>query len=502
MFYLRIQRFRKQNLAARKLLVLTFLLSSVFLFSMGEERSTELDKNIALSVAKNFYISMSSQSDETRYKASAVDYNFKLVHEEFATSTDSSKWKTTGRTTPLFYVINVNSDDGFVIVSGHENVKPILAYAFRGAFNQDEQHPAFRAWIEHYKSQIQYALENKTESTQDIKEEWHRYKYGDQNYGYEGLNNVAPLLSTRWNQNYPYSMACPADKSRCDGRAPAGCVALAMAQVLKFWEYPETCNKIEGYDSRAYDWINSIEACAYDWSMMPDELCDSSEKCKIEEVSKLIYHCGVSIRTSYGPKITAASSPLIPEALSESFSYKTTARYIRRENYRSVSWKSLLKTELDNGRPVLYVGRDPAGSHVFVCDGYQNSGHFHFNWGWSGEHDGYYYLDDLVPGEGKWNFSSNQKATIGIEPATSSTLVRSTENHKVFPNPVSDLLTIEFSTQGSHQLDIISLSGQHIFSEKTEGSIWSFDLSSYPDGVYFITIRSKDGARTKKIIKL
>lgn len=471
-------------------MVLPFLLFSVFLFSMGEEPSRDLYENTALSVAKNFYISRFPQSDESRHKASAVDYNFELVHEEFSVSTDPSQRKNTGRTTPLFYVFNVNSDDGFVIVSGHENVRPILAYAFRGAFKQDEKSPGFIAWMEHYKNQIQYVLDNESETAQTSNPEEEAPPF----------KKAPPLLSTRWNQNYPYSFSSPKDTSRWDDRAPAGCVALAMAQILNFWEYPETCNKVEGYSSSAYNWISSIEASTYDWSMMPDELNNSSAAHKKEEVSKLIYHCGVSIKTSYGPRVTLANSSNIPGALSESFSYKTSARYVKRENYRPASWNSLLKAELDNGRPILYVGQDPNGIHAFVCDGYQNSGYFHFNWGWGGIHDAYYYLDDLVPGE--WNFSSNQKATIGIEPLAVSTGDRSTEGHKVFPNPVSELLTIEFSTHGSHQLELTSLNGQHIFSEKTEGSIWSSDLSSYPDGIYFITIRSKDAARTEKIIKL
>ncbi len=198
---------------------------------------------------------------------------------------------------------------------------------------------------------------------------------------------------------------------------------------------------------------------------------------------------------------------MIPEAFSETFKYKASVRYTIRENHIPGSWINLLKDELDNGRPVLYIGTDPNACHAFVCDGYQNSGYFHFNWGWSGIHDGYYYLDNLAPGE--WNFSSYQGAVLGIEPepvnpvySYSYRALTGTEDIKVFPNPVSELLTIEFSTHGSHQLEIISLNGQQIFSEKTEGSSCQFDLSAYPSGIYFLTIRSKDATRTKKIIKL
>ncbi len=288
MFTFGIHRFRKRSLASRMVMVLPFLLSPVFLFSMGEERTSEPDKNTALSVAKKFYISMSSQSHEARHKASDADYHFKLVHEEFAASPDLFPRKSTEHATPLFYVFNVNSDDGFVIVSGNENVKPILAYAFRGAFNQDDQCPAFRAWMEHYSVQIQHILDNNVETTQKTTEEWKRYKNNSQEKESTPFRQVAALLPTSWNQNYPYSMSCPADTNRCDGRAPAGCVAVAMAQIIKFWEYPDTCNEMKGYYSVAYEWINGIESSTYDWSVMPDELCDSSLECEIEEVSRLI----------------------------------------------------------------------------------------------------------------------------------------------------------------------------------------------------------------------
>ncbi|MFA4851669.1 MAG: CUB domain-containing protein, partial [Bacteroidales bacterium] len=79
----------------------------------------------------------------------------------------------------------------------------------------------------------------------------------------------------------------------------------------------------------------------------------------------------------------------------------------------------LIRTELDNKRPVLYSGFDPSppySGHAFVCDGYQGTNYFHFNWGWSGYYNGYFYLSSLNPGGN--DLSSGQEAVIGIYPGS------------------------------------------------------------------------------------
>jgi hypothetical protein len=80
----------------------------------------------------------------------------------------------------------------------------------------------------------------------------------------------------------------------------------------------------------------------------------------------------------------------------------------------------LLRTELENLRPVYYDGQGSAGGHAFVCDGYQGTSHFHFNWGWNGYANGYYYLNNLNPGG--YDFTQDQHAIVNIKPKENSSI--------------------------------------------------------------------------------
>ena len=81
----------------------------------------------------------------------------------------------------------------------------------------------------------------------------------------------------------------------------------------------------------------------------------------------------------------------------------------------------MIKEELDKRHPIMYGGAGSGGGHSFICDGYDDSNYFHFNWGWSGENDGYYKLSNLVPGSGgagggDYEFNEDQDVIIGIVP--------------------------------------------------------------------------------------
>ncbi|MBO7465868.1 MAG: C10 family peptidase, partial [Bacteroidales bacterium] len=79
-----------------------------------------------------------------------------------------------------------------------------------------------------------------------------------------------------------------------------------------------------------------------------------------------------------------------------------------RSSYSLNNWISLLKNELDAGRPILYAGSGTEGGHAFVCDGYDNNSYFHFNWGWNGKSDNYFLISSLKPST--YDFSNDQRA--------------------------------------------------------------------------------------------
>jgi predicted enzyme related to lactoylglutathione lyase len=85
---------------------------------------------------------------------------------------------------------------------------------------------------------------------------------------------------------------------------------------------------------------------------------------------------------------------------------------------------------------------------------------------------------------------------------SSSSERKSTPNINVYPSPFKDLLNVETNTLGYYIIEFTSLNGKLVLNTMIEGSTKQLDLSSFPKGVYFITIRSRDQVWTEKIIKL
>jgi hypothetical protein len=318
-----------------------------------------------------------------------------------------------------FYVLN--ADHGFIIVAADDIVAPILAYSDEKVFTTDNICPSVRKWLDSYKMQIEYAIENNMSATEEIKTSWNELLNPTNNpITTRSPNTVNPLVKTKWDQPYPYNTLCP-------GSSVTGCVATAMAQILKYWNYPENGTGFHSFNSKDYGTLSvNFGSTTYKWSSMPNSISSSNSA-----IATLMYHCGVSVNMSYSPQESGAwvieNSPT-PEANCEYafktyFGYKTSLAGKERKNYTDTEWKNLLKADLDANRPILYDGFGNGGGHCFVCDGYDNSDYFHFNWGWSGSFDGYFKISALNPGGtgtggGTGSYNSGQQAVLGVEPAS------------------------------------------------------------------------------------
>jgi len=105
----------------------------------------------------------------------------------------------------------------------------------------------------------------------------------------------------------------------------------------------------------------------------------------------------------------------------ENFGFDRSIQLLHREFYEDATWEEIIMSQLDAGLPVYYWGLNNSTNsvdHSFIIDGYDNTGKFHINWGWYGQHDGYYSLNALNPRE--YNFSRNQHIIINIKPNADS----------------------------------------------------------------------------------
>lgn len=315
-----------------------------------------------------------------------------------------------------FFIFNNEEGPGFVIISADDCVTPILGYSYENNFSVNDMPANLKDWLDGYAEQISYAVTKRVQATEEIRSEWECLRQGKQ-MPIKSLTAVAPLVATRWDQNQYYNDKCPSDVNGPGGHAYAGCVACSMAQIMKFWSYPEhgiwsrtyTPGTHPEYGVQTADFANTT----YQWNAMPSNHLSGPNNA----VATLMYHCGVAVAMNYGPGSSGAyvngGDPSAEFALKTFFGYRNSLHSVDKEDYNDDEWIQILKDELDAGRPVLYRGRG-TGGHAFVCDGYNNDNSFHFNWGWHGQGDGDYFLNNLTPYN--CDFTTAQKAVVGIEP--------------------------------------------------------------------------------------
>ena len=326
-----------------------------------------------------------------------------------------------------------NAQQGFVVMAADDCVQPILGYSLTGHFRTENMPSNVSGWLQGYNDEIQFAIDNKLKATPETAQLWKDLSEGNSKAA-KATVIVDALIQTTWDQDPIYNKFCPYNSDE-DELTVTGCVATAMAQIMRYWEYPAQGTGSHTYNHTAYTDSYGYHAgygqlsanfsnTTYDWANMPLSLSASSTTEQIDAVATLMYHCGVSVEMDYGIGSVGGSgaySSDIPYALTTYFRYKSGVSYKEKRSYNTNNWNNLIKTELDAGRPVEYNGSGSGGGHAFVCDGYDNSNYFHFNWGWSGSNDGFYSLSNLVPGSGgsgggSYSFTSDQSAVIGIQP--------------------------------------------------------------------------------------
>jgi hypothetical protein len=405
----------------KKSVKLTCILLVICLIASAKE----VDLNTASIVAKNFYYQNVGITNGISYQ----NINPSMVYE-CTYKTESSNFK---ETEPLYFIFNVNENTGFVIVSGDDIVVPVLGYSNEGTYEHNNQPPAFRKWMEGYKAQIIFAKKQNLAQTKEITQEWNNLITNQANTYLRGTNSVTELLSTTWNQSPYYNSLCP-------GGSVTGCVATAMAQIMKFWNYPSHGYGIHSYNEDDYGTLTAnFGATTYNWTSMPNTVTSSNSS-----VATLMYHCGVSVDMNYSPTFSGAwvisDNPKDKEkcaeyALKTYFGYKSSLSGKQKSNYTEAQWISLLKTELDASRPIIYAGWESGGGgHCFISDGYDINNKFHFNWGWGGSSDGYFYVSNLNP---SILYPINQQALIGIEPSTQTANIELNSSITVSPSPIN-----------------------------------------------------------------
>jgi PKD repeat protein len=372
----------------------TFLIAMAFgIFSIYAKPVTS---DVAKTVATSFY----SQNSAISINALTLAY------------TESASGQ------PVYYVFNVNTSDGFVIVSAEDATHPVLGYSAKGQYVIPAKGTNIEFWMRAKKNQILSIRSKGYTASPAIADEWNSYMHNQKPRTLHAQTPVVlPLCQTTWDQPYPYNAMCP-------GGSVTGCVATAMAQIMKYWDYPAHGLNSSCYNDSPPNYTDSwgtlcayYDTTNYPWSSMPNSVTSLNNG-----VAELIYDCGVSVDMNYTPSgsgayVITADNPICAQASYVNyFGYNpSTIAGVYRTAYATSTWISMIENELNNQRPVQYAGADVIyGGHTWVCDGYDAINDFHMNWGWSGTDDGYYNIDSLTPSP--YDFSVDEELLYGIEP--------------------------------------------------------------------------------------
>lgn len=331
-----------------------------------------------------------------------------------------------GNGVPSLYVFNY--ENGYVIVAADDRAYPILAYSEESIFDVNHLPDGLVYYLGHYSDEIQYAIENDFVAEEEIAEQWELLRT-------EGITSrtrmdriVNPLITTKWNQDYPYNYYAPTHNYGPGGRCYAGCVATSMSQVMRFWSWPDQGVGEHSYNTSTVGGTLSANfgETTYNWSNMPNTIQSSSP----QAIALLMYHCGISVDMDYNYDGSGSQTYKVVDAAKTYFKYCSATEILSRESYSKAAWEDILIEQFDHGFPAAYAGTDEQMGHAFNCDGYDAQRKFHFNWGWSGWCDGFFAIDALNNLNGTFNL--NQRVIVNMVPDyIYNALVSAAENVEV-----------------------------------------------------------------------
>jgi len=420
-----------------------FLLSILILagfFCFGQKHKSknsdnEVDSTRAMLVALNFAYEAFAHQRGQKYEA--IQPKIQYVER--------------GRNNkPLLYFINVEPT-GYLIVSGDDRCYPILSYSDEDLWSHDnyERLPKGAQFlISGYGEQIEIVIDSDINASFQLDEIWGKYsdKSSSKKRNEKSIKTLPEMGVINWDQCKPFNDDCPVanvwDYSGCPNyRVPSGCVAVGMAQLMKYWQWPPI-----GSGSNSYtDPANSADqpcnladpsyliqsanfgTTLYNWSGMKDILFSNESN---EYVATLMFHAGVSVDMNYAYCQSDADIFKVDDAFVNNFRYSQNADLKDKSWWTWDTWEGYLKSEIDQGRPVIYFAQKynyppplPNVGHAFICWAYEEMDtytRFKFNWGEGGGGNGTWYTLRNVTGETIIGYQYDQKMIKNVYPDGSS----------------------------------------------------------------------------------
>lgn len=309
---------------------------------------------------------------------------------------------------PAAYLFEKESQKGYVVLAADDGVDAVLGYSDAPIAAEGTIPPQMQGMLDYYALEIEalrvgnvrQTLPSKASTTERAP--------------------IAPMIKAKWDQGTPYNDQTPTiDGQHC----LTGCGATALAQVLAYHRFPAQASG-EGYCTYS---VNNVEQTdrmdlgePIDWANMPEVVPQTAAQ--NAAVAQLMKICGYAIHMNYGLQWSESDMFGITTAVVNNFGYDPATTLDQLKYHTVAEWEGLLYGSLQEGCPIVYRGYGAwQGGHIFVCDGYASDGYFHFNWGWSGQMDGFFKVSALNPyqvytGTEMNGFSEGQFAVLNMKP--------------------------------------------------------------------------------------
>jgi hypothetical protein len=328
---------------------------------------------------------------------------------------------------PIYYVVYLEPS-GFVIVAADDLVEPIIGFANDGTYDPSPQNPLGALVARDLKERIAAArdtqileLTGATERALEAEAKWaqlENFASGPSVLGLTSISDVrvAPLVESKWDQTTccatvpdPNALACynyytpPFDTP--DGNShnyPCGCIATAMAQLIRYHQFPTLGIGIQTFTVRVtgvnYD-VNTLggdgNGGPYNWGLMdlvPD--CNTTTAQR-QAIGALCYDAGLSVNMNYLPTGSWAwignMKSIVP-----TFGYSNAMFAYNGGRNIGPPLNDMVNPNLDYNHPVmLNIANGEAVPHMVLADGYGYNAatlYHHINMGWSGTDDAWYNL--------------------------------------------------------------------------------------------------------------
>ena len=315
------------------------------------------------------------------------------------------------------------------------------------------------------------------------------------------------LLSSHWNQDYPYNQLCPRDPMNGNLYSCAGCPAVAMGQILNYLRttqgtrFSDSDDYAHHYAGRNYNIDDDWEALQFPSFPQLNELLDSIDATFLrgEELSDLlsaamIFACGTACTQVYTSQ--GSGTFAVGQAYDAYQRFGFTDCLLFREP-DSVMYATLI-SNLQAGYPAHLAVENPEGTagHNVVVDGYREAdGKFHINFGYGGSLDNWY---DIPDPNFYYGLTKLEGIILNIIPTHAAVREYSRQQPlEVYPNPAADILYVKNLPCEQMDYSIFNVLGQMVATGSTSGTI---SIAELENGLYFLQIKGDNFLKTAKIM--